>query len=253
MLVIYITILLQIVIAVTSIYKFVCIKKISDKYLYYHEKKSFQDIYKMNSIYLWFYIVVAYVGAVLSNILKLPDLVVTAYEMYWIFCVWLLVTVMLGVMVAISLYMITEIKHLSPDDGIGMDIVRIEDIKVRNAAKKFYLSESIMGFLISITLIIQAFYIHIIVGIEYILISAFFFYFGMADILQHDNYNAAEYKSEHKRMSLSEKLFISNIIYFIRDKEYHDKSIKNLQENSSNIKKGIKCIFKENNKKIMND
>ena len=66
----------------------------------------------------------------------------------------------------------------------------------------------------------------------------------MGDVLQHENYNSEEYKERYKKMKWSDKLYINNIITFFRDKEYHNKAIGTLQENTSNIKKGVKNIFR---------
>jgi hypothetical protein len=59
-------------------------------------------------------------------------------------------------MIAISLYMTTEIKHLSPDDGIGKQIRNLENNSDRRKASRFYLKEVIVGLLVDLTLLIQA-------------------------------------------------------------------------------------------------
>lgn len=244
MLLINITVVMQIILALFSLVKFLRLKKIKDTKLYYHGKKSFQDIYRMNATYLWPNIFVIYFAAIVSDICNSPDIILTVMDWYWIISVWIVVTLMVTIMVAISLYMTTEIKHLSSHDGIGQQIATIEDKKTRNAARRFYISEVVVGFFVDITLLIQTFYIHIIVGVEFIIIAIFLYYFGMADVLQHEDYNSPEYKAKYKKMKWLDKFFITNIICFYRNEEYHDKAINVLHDNTSNIKKGIKSIFK---------
>jgi len=52
--------------------------------------------------------------------------------------------------------MTTEIKHLSPDDGIGKQIRNLENNSDRRKASRFYLKEVIVGLLVDLTLLIQA-------------------------------------------------------------------------------------------------
>ncbi len=239
-----ITVVVQVILAVFCLIKYCTLKKIEETKLYYHGKKSFDDIYKMNAKYLWANILICYWGAILRDICKKSNIMLTLMDWWVIIGTWIFLTLILIIMIAISLYMITEIKHLSPDDGIGYQITLMKEKKSIVKARSFYITETIIGLIIEITLLIQSFYIHMVVGIECILFGIFFYYFGMGDVLQHENYNSEEYKERYKKMKWSDKLYINNIITFFRDKEYHNKAIGTLQENTSNIKKGVKNIFR---------
>ena len=238
------TAIVQIILAVFSLIQFIKIKKISGNILYCHEKKSFQDIYKTNAIWWWFNILCLYIAILFDYASKMPDVILSISDWVIVIGTKIIVIAMSITTVAISLYMATEIKHLSPNDGIGKQISNLESDSYKRKACRFYLTEAIVGLLFDFTLLIQTFYLHIIVGIAVLFLNIFFYYFGMADILQHENYNSLEYKAKYKKMKCIDKWFISNFINFFTNKDYHKKSASVLHENTSNIKEGVMYVFR---------
>ncbi len=244
MIIINITVLIQVILTVFSIYKWMTLKKIQDEIMYWHEKKSFQDIYRMNVFCLIANIIIIYFGAIISNICREQGTILTTMHWYWLWGTRIFALVMMVMVSAISVYMTTEIKHISPDDGIGFQIADIEDKKTRIKAKRFYITEAIVGMLVIITTFIQLLYLHIFLGIAFILIVMLLYFGGMADVLQHENYNSPEYKERYKKMKWANRYFFTNIFSLFSDREYRNKACNALLENTSNIKKGVKNIFK---------
>ncbi len=150
------TVIIQIILAIFSLIQFIKIKKISGNKLYYHGKKTFQDIYKMNAIYLWPNILFLYIAILFDKASKMPDVILSISDWVIVIGTKILVIITLTIMIAISLYMTTEIKHLSPDDGIGKQIRNLENNSDRRKASRFYLKEVIVGLLVDLTLLIQA-------------------------------------------------------------------------------------------------
>lgn len=242
--VINITILIQVAILIFSFIQFMRIKKVKEIKLHCHGKKSFQDIYGMNARYLCFHIIFVYFAVWIKFASQDPKTMFFVMGWYWVIATRIFVIIMSTIIVAISLYMTTEIKHFSPYDGIGMQLRNLDSDEDKKSAYRFYLNEAIIGLLVDITLLIQNFYINAIVGVAVLVIGIFLYYFGMADVLQHDNYNSLDYKERYKKMKWSDKFFITNIISYYKDKKYHDKAVNILHENTSNIKKGFYYIFK---------
>jgi hypothetical protein len=71
------TVIIQIILAIFSLIQFIKIKKISGNKLYYHGKKSFQDIYKMNAIYLRPNILFLYIAILFDKASKMPDVILS--------------------------------------------------------------------------------------------------------------------------------------------------------------------------------
>ena len=230
-----ITIIIQIFILVICIKEYLKLKKIKDKNLYYHQKQSFDDAYRGNALFLLCNIIYTYFT---SNILF------DSYGLIMGIMVWILGPVIEIAVTFVSLYMATEIKHLSPNDGIGRQLLDFKNKKVKKSADRFYLEEVIVGMLSCITLLIQSACIHPINSIIIIFVGIFLYYFGMADILQHENYNSPEYVARYKKMKWQERFYITNIVKYYNDKEYHDRALSVFRENNDNIKIGFKNTIK---------
>lgn len=218
------------------------LEKITDKKLYFHATKSFKDIYSMNKRYLMYNFIILLCGAVLKFVLE-PWMDNSHFIV--LACLWCLaVTAVVVLVVPVSIYMATEIKHLSPEDDIGRQILLSDDVKMKKDAHTFYLREAIMGILTTVTIYMEVFYISPIIGSIIVVVGFFLFFFGMADLLQTEDYNSPEDNRHDMKMEINSLRTIHrNIVNFYKNKEFHDKSVAVLRENISNIKKGIKSFF----------
>lgn len=225
---IWITLLLQLLIGIIITIEYQKIRNIpQDSLLYGHGVKSLQDTYKVMIKLIFMNEAVIILLALLFNLL------------YFIFSFFVML-IWLPMYISFSLYMITEVKHLSPNDGVNKKI-RNEDII---DAKQFYAKEFFLGLLLTILMILQAFLFSYIIGAVSIVICIFLYVFGMADVLQYSNYNSPNFKDDYKQKDFWDKLFIRNIINFFVKKDYHQQSMNALIDNTKNIKLGMIHIFK---------
>lgn len=243
MLLIHVTVIIQIILALVSLIKYKKLKKIKSINLYCHGRKSFEDIYIMSASYLWFNILFVYGAVLIKWGSRVSNIILKIENWCTIIISFVIAVLILSMTVAISVYMTTELKHFSPDDKVGEDILSIENKQLQKKAYRFYFEEVIIGALLDITVLIQSFYIHPVIGIAVIGVGFFLYYFGMADLLQYDNYNSPGFRDEFRKLKLSDKFFIKNILNYFVDKECHNKANDNIRENTSNIKKGLKYLF----------
>ena len=117
------------------------VKKIEKQILYYHEKKSFQDIYKMGGMWGILTAVINWCIGLIFYICKevYKEIVFVIIEKAFIIAI-------SGMMMAIIVYMITEIKHLSPEDTIGRKIINSNNKELEEKACRFYKSEFVERF-----------------------------------------------------------------------------------------------------------
>jgi len=226
--------ILEIIFIFILLIKYYKLKKVKADKLYCHEKKSMMDTFKMCSIWLFWYVLVILFNFIIESVIKNTYLVTTFNIVSFLIVV---------PVCALAVYLITEIKHISSDDGIWKKIQSINNNNICNNAKKYYKSEFYIGLFLDITLLIHLFFVDKVYGIAYILMNLFFYYFGMADVLQHDGYNSSEYKNKLKKMKLRDKCLVSNLYRYIFDSDYHNKKRNVLKENTINIIKGIKNIL----------
>lgn len=221
----------------TKQYRFV--KKQHGKILYEHQRKSLLDAYGIFTKYSLVYIIIVCM-AYAMNYFSSP----VFYQML------ILLQLVAFIVCSITVYMITEIKHISPEDAISIKIQSQNDISYRKEAYYFYIKEFIVGLLFQILILYQLFSFRWILGIFTLMISLFMLYFGMADVLQHDNYNSENYADELKNKDLLDKILVKNVFRFIVKKDYRKVSVTIANEN---IKKGIifgiKIIFKSRHQK----
>lgn len=235
------TVVIQILLMMFSYVQFCRIKKHKEKVLFYHETKSFIDTYSSIVRCTFLNIILVCIASFIKKFCRQEKIAFVSADIYAITSGAIVVFLVLILTMAFALYMTTEIKHLSSDDAIGEKLQKLE-IQEQKKAYRFYVTEVIVGLTLELTLVIQAFCLHVIIGIVFVFGTIFLYFFGMADVLQHDSYNAEGYKVEYKKKPFLDRMYITNIIGFYLDKEYQKKSLNILQENTKNIKKGI-CIF----------
>ncbi len=237
-----ITVVIQFFLAILCFIRFLKIYKQKETILYCHERKSFLDTYGGVAKCTIFSIIIVCAALLVKMMCENQLVVLKSYEVFVIVWLGIVVTMVLILVMALSLYMVTEIKHLSFDDAIGKKIRNLESNE-KKKAYMFYKEEFFIGLSMIVTLQIQAFYLHLVIGGVLFLTTIFLYCFGMADVLQHDNYNAAEYKTDYKRKSLLERMYIKNVIRFSRDTDYRRTAIKVLKDNTKNIKKGAQFLI----------
>lgn len=232
---------IQIILILSCLFKYISLIKFKGDRLYWHEKKSFTDILFCITMFMIFNIIVMPIvkGAMmfLDNHIK-----VGIMEYILIVFIILLLFALSGVTMALSIYMISEVKHLSPEDGIGIKIY--EEKTMRSKAAKFYVNEFLLGLVISITMLFQIAIINKFIFLVFTIELIVIFSLGMADVLQHEDYNNKSYTDKYKRMNIEDKLYISNIVRLFKDASYRGKSIKMFKCNIHNIRLGIINIFK---------
>lgn len=225
-----------------SIRQYRFVKKQHSRILYEHQRKSLLDAYGIFTKYSWIYFIIACMAYVMDDFSG------------GVFCyVLILLQCVAFIVCSITVYMITEIKHISPEDAVSIKIQSHDDISYRKEAYYFYIKECIVGLFFQILILYQLFSFCWILGILTIINSFFVLYFGMADVLQHDNYNSENYADELKNKDLLDKILVKNILSFIVKKDYRKKSVTIANENMKNIKKGIifaiKITFKSRHQK----
>lgn len=89
-------------------------------------------------------------------------------------------------------------------DSIG------EKLQNDKKANIFYIKEFLLGIIILIHCIVQAVYGNMVIGLFIIIYTIFLFYFGMADVLQDDNYNSPDYGYLYKDKKMYENILFPN-------------------------------------------
>lgn len=214
------------------------VKKIEKQILYYHEKKSFQDIYKMGGMWGILTAVINWCIGLIFYICKevYKEIVFVIIEKAFIIAI-------SGMMMAIIVYMITEIKHLSPEDTIGRKIINSNNKELEEKACRFYKSEFGIGMCMGIILLIQLAYVDKLALIIVLVIAVSVYFLGMADMLQYEGYNTLEFAKNYKKKTMLEKIFIPNISKCLQSEEYRKNRKQILFENRCNIRKSLKYIW----------
>lgn len=203
--------------------------------LYWHEKKSFLDTYSMTGKYLFLNIITFFLGLLVRH--GFGDVLYNV--IIGDFCV------VIGAFIVnvVAIYMITEIKHISPNDGIGKQILQCADPKMKKRAWRFYKQEFFVGCLLAVLLLLEIIMMDKITTAIYLVGTVVVYIFGMADVLQHEGYNSDTYNEEYRKKNILDKLYIINIIRFFRESKYRQSALVVLKENTLNIYIGIRQIF----------
>ena len=163
---------------------------------HFHEIKSAYDSYKMTAAIAILY--------VLINTIIFLDTIVDMSLLIQFTPIKLAVDAYMVVTntfsIAIALYFITEVKHLSPEDGIG-ERIHSEEYEQKKEAKFYFLKEVLVGSVMLISIFITSLHTNAFICITSIFVTAFLFYYGMADVLQRDNYNSPGAKERNKNLS----------------------------------------------------
>lgn len=234
------TSLVQIIMSIIGIVQVRNLEKNPNEVLFCHEKKSHSDSYKTVQFSAVGIIIV--IGTEVINQFNEWTDISTIIKMSITLVVYILVAIIILFLTAFYVYMITEVKHLSLEDEIGKKIQKLEAVERRNAYL-FFKTEVVFGVILLFNLLVQMFCLNFIYGIMLICAGGFVFYFGMADVLQHPNYNSEEYKKEFRKKTFTDKYFINNIMRFFCDEVYRAKSKNVLQTNIKNIRQGFCRLF----------
>lgn len=226
---------------IVSIRRFVLLKRKKQAIMYHHEVKSYLDTYKWLSIctgtnFVCWCIILLLVS--INNSFT-GDLTAKMEILYTLFACRIIYLLIMTYSIAFSMYLVTEIKHLSPEDGIGKQNYKDKSIE----AWTFFKSGAWIGITILFVSIYQAFRAHIIIGIISIVMFVFLYVFGMGDVLQHDGYNSPEYHTWYKKQNILEQFYVPNIIRFFSNRDYRTKSLNVLSQNTQNILRGFKYSF----------
>ncbi len=238
---IYITFILQFVIAVLSYRKYkeleLYSKKNNKKCIYFHEIKSFLDAYKYMMIGNFSIIVTLILYQLIQQTYQSTLLITNSI---FIVIAIIFLQIALG---SISWYAFSEIKHISIKDEIGIKCYKkYNSTKDLKKVRKHFLWIHLLGALGGIVSIIQMLMLNYCLGITYTLLIFAINILGLADVLQHRNYNADGYEDELKKMNFLERYYVLNILQLFKDKEYLKSSFERLQMNLSNIFLGIRAL-----------
>ena len=201
--------------------------------LFGHQKKSITDTYSVFCIWIPIHIVFCFFR-LFFFLIERKSINLFTLRVIW----YVLLILFLLFIIPILIYMTTEIKHISPYDSIG------EKLQNDKKANIFYIKEFLLGIIILIHCIVQAVYGNMVIGLFIIIYTIFLFYFGMADVLQDDNYNSPDYGYLYKDKKMYEKYFIPQLVQFCLNKEYRYQHVKIANENIDNIKNGMWVLIK---------
>lgn len=247
----YATIILCTVQFVISVVSYLILRKLKkykkdkgEKALFYHDIKSFIDAY--NSLFiqnLLIIILLIIYNALLESIFEI-------YKNYVVIIMLQKSLMLLAIFIneisigSMSVYSLSEIKHLSKNDELGrrcyndtLHKVNLLDMKIH------YACLGLVGLINFVSSIIQVFVLKFEMGVSYLLFMLIIFILGMADVLQHKGYNLEVHKEKRKQMSFAEKYYITNITRLFKDAKYRKKSLIILKVNTSNIVQGFKEVF----------
>lgn len=134
-------------------------------------------------------------------------------------------------------YVFTEVKHISPYDGIGR--MNIGNFEANTFFRYMVIHAGILIVLIEILLI----YINIVFSIMINIINIIIVILGLCDLLQNDNYYKDNYPQERETLPFREKWYINNIYRYFKDIGYRREHSMVLRENLKNIGYGMLNIF----------
>lgn len=209
------------------------LKGMTEKRMYGHELQSFIDDAKMG------YFFNSKISVVTTGVYMILYILAKTYWECGYIVLSMVIIVLLGACVGLetsmALYGFSEIKHVSPNDGIGNKLYAQSEFE---EAKKYYQVRCIKG-LVWLVLSSGIFFITTgIYGLVYIPMAIIIFLLGMGDVLQKENYNDSMKSKKHKTSGINKQIFRYLFIGEIRRK--HNQI---MTENCSNIVKGITASF----------
>ncbi len=220
----------------------------NSNYLYFHGLKSFVDNYKC--------ITITALGSIITFILCSVVITICAkvkyqdndilYESIYYFLIFLnncLVFLFFFYNCAFSVYAISELKHLSINDDIGLKIIN-SDVSIRKHAKKHFLTMHLIGLINLICTVVLSSYFNLKFLVIIIITALLLYFLGMGDVLQHTGYNSPNYSSRCKKMNIFQKMHIPNIVKIFHNPSYRKKVCFLIKYNSGNFFDGIKSITK---------
>lgn len=198
----------------------------------FHGKKSFLDSYggmrSINKLYMFLSIPI-YLTVFLYNFLNI----------YNAFALSFYVALVYGLDYIYAIYLFTEVKHLSPNDLIGR---KIYDSKNNLDMIRFYRRTSLYGLLWYAVSFFQCFVISHLSPILVFILTIFLLFFGMADVLQHDNYNTTKGSLLFVKSKWYKRIYLDRIMRFCINKNFRNIHYSTFKYNFSNICSAIKQL-----------
>lgn len=203
------------------------LKKENKEILYFHEKKSFIDYFRISGMCNLITSVI-YIEAFICFPVIFPKLLTK------------LVLVVVGIVdTSYAIYGATEIKHISPEDDLGRKIHKMSNTKTREDAISFYRTIAVIGICSYLLCICEILIADAVASVITIIISIVIVLLGMADVLQHDKYNSEEGNQLYDSFNIFQKLYLDKIAKFLFDRSYYKEHQTVMKRNLKNIWLGL--------------
>lgn len=198
--------------------------------LFGHEIKSFIDTFNSISKYSIYSEagIVVFVLLVFTN-QKLQKIIPGTYIGYIILFLFIVIYILVFTVGMMSIYAISEIKHLSPKDAIYKEAIE---------GRRHYLETRLYGLINLFTALAEVYFLFNKIGvIVYLLLLLIVFILGMGDLLQTDNYNIdiSGIKGYSNQLKVFTKVLRAMVV-----KADRKKTNRIIRENINNIYIGIK-------------